>query len=223
MATQFWTSRGYAVLDVNYRGSSGYGRAYRQLLEGNWGIADVDDCCSSAAQLAEQGLVDEDRLTISGGSAGGFTTLAALTFRNTFHAGSSYFGISDLTLLAKETHKFESRYLDKMIGPWPAAMETYRARSPLYHAQLLNKPVILFQGLDDKVVPPNQAEVLVHHLVAQRVPHAYVTFPGEGHGFRQATNISRALECELYFFARVLNLPLQEALDPVPIPFLDFH
>lgn len=203
---QYWTSRGFAVLDVNYGGSTGYGREYRQRLEGKWGIVDVDDCVNAAKYLVSQGKVDGERLAITGGSAGGYTTLAALTFKDTFKAGASYYGVSDLEALAKDTHKFESRYLDRLVGPYPAAISIYKERSPIHHTQLLNCPVIFFQGLEDKVVPPNQAEKMVEALQAKGIPVTYVPFPDEQHGFRRAENIKTALERELSFYAEVFQL-----------------
>lgn len=215
LSIQYWTSRGIAVLDVNYRGSTGYGRTYRQQLEGEWGVADVDDCVNGARYLVEQGLVDGDRLTISGGSAGGYTTLCALTFRDTFKAGASYYGVSDLTALAQDTHKFESRYLDRLVGPYPERRDLYQERSPFYSIERLSCPVIFFQGLDDKIVPPNQAELMVDALRAKGVPVAYVPFEGEQHGFRRGENIKRALEGELYFYSRVFGFELADKVEPV--------
>ncbi|MGZ8533445.1 MAG: dipeptidyl-peptidase 5, partial [Candidatus Binatia bacterium] len=191
---QYWTSRGIAVLDVNYGGSSGYGRAYRERLNGNWGIVDVDDCANGARYLAERGEVDGDRLAIRGGSAGGYTTLCALTFRDVFKAGASLYGICDLEALAKDTHKFESRYLDRLIGPYPERRDLYVARSPIHFTDKLNCSMIIFQGLEDKVVPPNQAEKMVEAVRAKKLPVAYLTFEGEQHGFRKAENIRRVLE-----------------------------
>jgi dipeptidyl aminopeptidase/acylaminoacyl peptidase len=214
---QYWTSRGIAVLDVNYGGSSGYGREYRQRLDGRWGIVDVDDCASGALHLAAQGRVDPDRLLINGGSAGGYTTLCALTFRDTFAAGASHYGIGDLELLARDTHKFESRYLDRLIGPYPAAMATYHERSPIHHTDQLSRPVILFQGLDDRVVPPSQAEAMFEAVDAKGLPCAHVTFEGEDHGFRKAENIVRAQEGELYFYSRLFGFEPADAIEPVPI------
>jgi dipeptidyl aminopeptidase/acylaminoacyl peptidase len=201
LTTQFWTSRGIAVLDVNHGGSSGFGRTFRNRLHLNWGIVDVDDCIHGAKFLAAAKLVDHDRIVIRGGSAGGFTTLAALTFRDFFHGGASYYGISDLAALARETHKFESRYLDWLIGPYPQAQERYRERSPLYHADRLSKPVIFFQGAEDPVVPRNQAEALVEALRRKREAVGYFLFSGEQHGFRNAVNIQRCLDAELHFYA----------------------
>jgi dipeptidyl aminopeptidase/acylaminoacyl peptidase len=214
---QYWTSRGFAVLDVNYRGSTGYGRAYRRMLDGAWGVVDVDDCVYGARWLVDQGHVDGERLIITGGSAGGYTTLSALTFRNTFKAGASHYGIGDLTALAKDTHKFEGRYLDRLVGPWPDSEALYRARSPIEHADGLDCPVIFFQGLDDKVVPPNQAEEMVAVLRDKGIPVAYVPFAGEGHGFRQAVNIKRALEAELYFYGRVFGFTPADKMAAVEI------
>jgi dipeptidyl aminopeptidase/acylaminoacyl peptidase len=217
LGIQYWTSRGIAVLDVNYGGSTGYGRAYRRRLDGRWGIVDVDDCVNGARYLAQRGLVDGSRLAIDGGSAGGYTTLCALTFRDAFKAGASYFGVSDAEALAKETHKFESRYLDRLIGPYPAQRDLYRARSPIHFADRLSCPTIFFQGLEDKVVPPNQAERMVEALRARGVPVAYVAFEGEQHGFRRAETIKRSLEAELYFYSRVFGLALADPVEPVPI------
>ncbi|UCH73235.1 MAG: S9 family peptidase [Rhodospirillales bacterium] len=214
---QFWTSRGFAVLDVNYRGSTGFGTAYRRKLDGAWGVADVDDCVAGARRLAEQGRVDGARLIITGGSAGGYTTLAALAFHEVFRAGASHYGIGDLMALADDTHKFESRYLDRLVGPLPATEAVWRARSPINHVEGLNCPVIFFQGLEDKVVPPNQAEAMVAALRAKGIPVAYVPFEGEGHGFRRAENIKRALEGELYFYARVFGFAPADAIAAVEI------
>lgn len=217
LSIQYWTSRGIAVLDVNYGGSAGYGRAYRDRLKGRWGIVDVDDCVNGARFLARQGRVDPDRSLIRGGSAGGFTTLAALTFRSYFKAGASYYGIGDLEALARDTHKFESRYLDGLVGPYPAARDVYRERSPAFFTERLSVPLILFQGLDDKVVPPNQAVTMFEALRKKGIPVAYIPFEGEQHGFRKAENIKRALDAELYFYSRVFGFPLPDALSPVKI------
>ena len=214
---QYWTSRGFAVLDVNYGGSSGYGRAYRQRLEGRWGIVDVDDCANGARYLAEQGRVDGKRLAIRGSSAGGYTTLCALTFRNIFKAGASYYGISDLEALAKETHKFEARYLDRLVGPYPERQDIYRQRSPIHFTDSLSCPLILFQGLEDEVVPSNQAEMMVAALQAKGLTVAYVPFEGEQHGFRRAETIKRALDSELYFYSRVFGFELAEPVEPIEI------
>lgn len=202
---QYWTTRGFAVADVNYSGSSGYGRAYRDRLEGAWGIVDVEDCVSVARALAEDGLVDSDRLAISGGSAGGYTTLCALTFHEAFAAGASHYGIGDLEALARDTHKFESRYTDWLVGPLPESRDLYVARSPIHHHERLGCPVIFFQGLEDRVVPPNQAEAMVAVLELRGIPHAYVPFEGEQHGFRRAENIRTALDGELYFYSRIFG------------------
>jgi dipeptidyl aminopeptidase/acylaminoacyl peptidase len=217
LGIQYWTSRGIAVLDVNYGGSTGYGRAYRERLNGTWGIVDVDDCVNGARFLATRGDADGNRLMIDGGSAGGYTTLCALTFRDQFKAGASHFGVSDAEALAKETHKFESRYLDNLIGPYPERRDLYIQRSPIHHAESLSCPVIFFQGLEDKVVPPNQAEAMVEALRQKGVPVAYVAFEGEQHGFRRAENIKRALDGELYFYSRVFKFDLAEPVEPVPI------
>lgn len=217
LGIQYWTSRGIAVLDVNYGGSTGYGRAYRKRLDGQWGIVDVDDCVNGARYLVHRGEVDGNRLAIRGGSAGGYTTLCALTFRCAFRVGASYYGVSDLEALAKETHKFESRYLDRLIGPYPEKLDLYRERSPINFTSHLSCPVILFQGLEDKVVPPNQAELMVEGLRAKGLPVAYVPFEGEQHGFRRAENVKRALDAELYFYSRILDFKLAEPIEPVPI------
>jgi dipeptidyl aminopeptidase/acylaminoacyl peptidase len=206
LSRQYWTSRGFAVVDVNYRGSSGYGRAYRDLLRGQWGVADVEDCVAVAEHLAAAGLVDRARCCIRGGSAGGFTTLAALAFHDAFAAGASHYGVADLAVLAEETHKFEARYLDGLVGPWPEARELYDERSPIHHLDGITAPLAVFQGLDDAVVPPNQAQMIVDGLRARGVRVAYVTFEGEGHGFRQAANIRAALDAELAFYTDVLGL-----------------
>ncbi len=217
LGIQYWTSRGIAVLDVNYGGSTGYGRAYRQRLQGQWGVVDVDDCVNGARSLVERGEVDGERLIIRGGSAGGYTTLCALTFRNVFKVGASYFGLSELEVFAEETHKFESRYLDRLVGPYPERRDLYRERSPINFVEHLSCPVIFFQGLEDKIVPPNQAELMVEALRAKGVPVAYLPFEGEQHGFRRAENIKRALDSELYFYSRIFGFDLADTVEPVPI------
>jgi dipeptidyl aminopeptidase/acylaminoacyl peptidase len=214
---QYWTSRGFAVLDVNYGGSTGYGRSYRQRLNGAWGIVDVDDCVNGATYLAERGSVDPDRITIRGSSASGYTTLAALTFRDFFKAGASLYGISDLETMATDTHKFESRYLDGLVGPYPEQKSIYEERSPIHAVDRLNCPLILLQGLEDKVVPPEQSAMMYDAVKAKGIPVAYVPFEGEQHGFRQAANIQRAMEAELYFLSRVFRFPLVDDIDPVEI------
>jgi dipeptidyl aminopeptidase/acylaminoacyl peptidase len=214
---QFWTSRGFAVLDVNYRGSSGYGRAYRRRLYGRWGIVDVEDCVNGARSLAESGRVDDQRLIIRGSSAGGYTTLAALTFHNVFKAGASYYGIGELEALGKDTHKFESRYLDQLIGPYPEMKDVYAERSPLNHAESLSCPVIFFQGLEDRVVPPNQARMMAKALEDKGIPVAHLAFEGEQHGFRKAETIRRTLEAELYFYGRVFGFSPADEIRPVDI------
>lgn len=218
---QYWTSRGFAYLDVNYGGSTGYGRAYHQRLDGQWGIVDVDDCVNGARYLAQQGLVDENRMAIAGGSAGGYTTLCALTFRDVFKAGASYYGVSDLEALVRDTHKFESRYLDRLIGLYPQRQDIYQERSPIHFTDSLSCPVIFFQGLEDKVVPPNQAEMMVEALRAKGLPVAYVPFEGEQHGFRRAENIKRAIDGEFYFYSRVFRFELADPVEPVAIANLD--
>jgi dipeptidyl aminopeptidase/acylaminoacyl peptidase len=201
LRNQYWTSRGIAVLDVNYGGSTGYGREYRERLDGNWGVVDVDDCVNGARFLAERHLVDGKRCAITGGSAGGYTTLAVLTSSDAFQGGASYYGVSDPSALARETHKFESRYLDSLIGPYPEMEALYRERSPIAHTGLLRVPVIFFQGDEDMVVPPNQTELMVEALRKKGLPVAYLLFSGEQHGFRRSENIKRALDAELYFYA----------------------
>ncbi len=214
---QFWTSRGFAVLDVNYSGSTGFGRAYRDRLKARWGLVDVADCVNGARHLVAKGLADPDRLSIRGGSAGGYTTLAALTFHDTFKAGASHYGVSDVEVLAKDTHKFESRYLDSLIGPYPDGRDLYHARSPIHFTDRLSAALILFQGLEDKVVPPNQAEMMADAVRRKGLPVAYVPFEGEQHGFRKAENIIRSLEAELYFYGAVFGFTPADPLEPVAI------
>ncbi|MGJ3250379.1 MAG: S9 family peptidase [Elainellaceae cyanobacterium] len=214
---QYWTSRGIAILDVNYGGSTGYGREYRERLKGNWGVVDVDDCVNGANFLVQHGKADGDRLMIDGGSAGGYTTLAALAFRDTFKAGASYYGVSDAEALAQDTHKFESRYLDGLIGPYPDQKDLYRERSPIHFTDQLSCPVVFFQGDEDKIVPPNQAELMVNALSAKGLPVSYVLFEGEQHGFRKAENIKRALDSELYFYAQVFGFELADPIEPIDI------
>ncbi len=212
LGIQYWTSRGFAVLDVNYGGSTGYGREYRERLRHNWGVVDVEDCVNGAKYLVEEGLADPKRLCITGGSAGGYTTLAALTFKDIFSAGASHYGVSDLQALDEDTHKFESRYTFGLVPK-----EHYNERSPIHHTGKLNVPVIFFQGLEDKIVPPNQAEMMVNSLRQKGLPVAYVTFAEEGHGFRQSANIKRALDGELYFYSRVFGFELADEVEPVEI------
>ncbi len=214
---QFWTSRGFAVVDVDYRGSTGYGRAYRDALRGRWGVADVDDCVHAARFLADTDRADGSRLAIRGGSAGGYTTLQALTTTDVFAAGASHFGVSDLAALAAHTHKFESRYLDSLVGPYPEAEATYRERSPIHNAERLSSPVIFLQGLEDRIVPPAQSERMADVLREKGIPVAYVAFAGEQHGFRRAENIRRALEAELDFYGRILGFTPAGDLEPAPI------
>jgi dipeptidyl aminopeptidase/acylaminoacyl peptidase len=217
LSTQYWTSRGFAVLDVNYGGSTGYGRQYRERLNRKWGLVDVDDCVNGARYLAERGEVDGGRLIITGGSAGGYTTLGALTFRNVFKAGASHFGISNLEAMARDTHKYESQYLTGLLGRYPERKDIYFDRSPINFPERLSCPVIFFQGLEDKVVPANQAEKMVEAIRAKGIPVSYVAFAGEQHGFRQAKNIKRALDGELYFYSRVFRFELAEPVEPVEI------
>jgi dipeptidyl aminopeptidase/acylaminoacyl peptidase len=217
---QVFTSRGFAVVDVNYGGSNGHGREYMRRLDGGWGIVDVDDCINAARYLVSRGLVDESRMAIRGGSAGGYTTLCALVFHDVFAAGASHYGVGDLEALARETHKLESHYLDRLVAPYPEQMDVYRARSPIHFMDRNSCPVIVFQGLDDRVVPPAQAERIVAALQAGRVPHAYLPFAGEGHGFRIAANITRALEAENSFYSQVFGFTLADDFEPVSVAFL---
>ena len=217
LGIQYYTSRGLAVLDVNYGGSTGYGRKYRERLYGKWGVVDVDDCCNGARYVAGRGLVDGRRMAITGGSAGGYTALSCLALRDVFAAGASHYGVSDCELLVKETHKLESRYLDRLIGPYPQRRDLYVERSPIHHVDGLSCPVIFFQGLDDKVVPPNQARMMAEALRKKRLPVAYLELVGEQHGFRRAENIRRVIEAELYFFSRIFGFDLAEAVEPIEI------
>jgi dipeptidyl aminopeptidase/acylaminoacyl peptidase len=215
---QFWTSRGFALVDVNYGGSTGYGRAYRERLNGAWGVVDTMDCINAARFLVDRGDVDSARLLIRGGSAGGYTTLCALAFHDVFAAGASYFGVSDLEPFAVgETHKFESRYEHTLVGPWPEAAETYRARSPIHAVDRISCPMILFQGDEDEVVPPSQSEVMVEALRAKGMPYAYLLFEGEQHGFRKAETIVRATEAELSFYGQILGFRPADPIEPIAI------
>ncbi len=214
---QYWTSRGFAIVDVNYRGSTGFGRAYRQVLNGQWGVVDVEDAIAAARFLIERGDVDAQRVAIRGASAGGFTTLAALTFHRFFKAGASHYGIGDLEALAKDTHKFESRYLDRLIGPYPQDRARYVERSPIRHTDQLASPMILFQGSEDKAVPPDQARAMFEAVKAKGLPVALLMFDGEQHGFRRAATIRRALEAELYFYGRVFGFDPADPIEPVRI------
>jgi dipeptidyl aminopeptidase/acylaminoacyl peptidase len=214
---QYWTSRGFAVFDVNYGGSTGYGRAYRERLKGQWGIVDVADCVNGARFLVAQQLVDGNRLAITGGSAGGYATLCAITFYKLFSAAASYYGISDLEALEKDTHKFESRYSDTLVGPYPERRDLFISRSPIHHIDKLACPLILMQGLDDPIVPPNQSRMMYDALRSRGFPVAYLTFPGEQHGFVKAENNKRALEAELYFYSRIFKFELADEIEPVQI------
>jgi dipeptidyl aminopeptidase/acylaminoacyl peptidase len=220
MGIDAFTSRGFAVVDVNYRGSNGYGREYMRSLDGKWGVYDVDDCIAAARYLAERGDVDPERMAIRGGSAGGYTTLAALTFHDVFAAGASHYGVGDLEALARFTHKYESHYLDRLVAPYPEGAALYRERSPIHHIDRLSRPLIVLQGVEDKVVPIAQAEEIVDALRRQNVPHAYLPFDGEGHGFRQAHNIRRALEAELSFYAQVFGFELADDFEPIEVALL---
>ncbi|HSU11887.1 MAG TPA: prolyl oligopeptidase family serine peptidase [Pseudonocardia sp.] len=218
VGVQYWTSRGFAVVDVDYGGSSGYGRPYRELLRGQWGVVDVADCLAAARALADRGRADPGRLCIRGGSAGGYTTLAALARADTpFAAGADHFGVADLEALARDTHKFESRYLDGLVGPYPEARDVYVERSPIMHVERFTRPLIVLQGAEDAIVPPAQSEAIVGALRGTGVPVAYLLFEGEQHGFRRAENVRRALDAELSFYAQVLGFPLDEAITPVEV------
>jgi Dipeptidyl aminopeptidases/acylaminoacyl-peptidases len=221
LGKQLLTSRGIAVVDVDYGGSTGHGREYRRLLDGQWGVVDVDDCVAAAQFLVERGDVDPDRLAIEGGSAGGYTTLAALAFRDLFAAGISLFGVGDLELLATDTHKFESRYEIRMVGPYPEAAALYRERSPVHFVDQISSPMLILQGLDDKVVPPAHAETIVAALASAGIPHAYLAFEGEGHGFRGAHAIRRTIEARLAFLGQVFGFEPADDLEPLVIPGLD--
>ncbi len=215
---QYWTSRGIGVVDVNYGGSTGYGRAYRERLRGNWGIVDTVDCINAARYLADRGDADPARIAVQGGSAGGYTTLNALTRHRFFAAGASYFGLADLEVFATGgTHKFESQYLVGLIGPYPEMAAVYRERSPIHHVEDIACPVIVLQGLDDAIVPPAQAEIIVAALKKNGLPYAYLAFPGEQHGFRKAENIVRSQEAELYFYGRVFGFAPADEIEPVDI------
>jgi dipeptidyl aminopeptidase/acylaminoacyl peptidase len=217
-ATQFWTSRGFAVADVNYGGSAGYGREYRQRLNGNWGVVDLADCCNAALSLVDKGLADRNRLAIRGGSAGGYTTLACLTFRNdVFKAGASHFGLSELEMFAKDTHKFESRYMYSLIGPYPARRDLYFERSPINYVGNISAPIILFQGDEDKIVPPSQSKLMFEAVRSKGLPVAYLLFQGEQHGFRKSENIKRSLEAELYFYGKIFGFEPADPIEAVAI------
>jgi dipeptidyl aminopeptidase/acylaminoacyl peptidase len=218
---QYWTTRGFAVVDVNYGGSAGYGRPYRERLNGAWGVVDVDDCVNAAQYLASSGRADPERLLIHGGSAGGYTTLSAVTFRDVFAAGASYFGVADIGAMVRDTHKFESRYFDGLVGPWPEREDLYNERSPIFHTDKMRTPLILFQGLDDEVVPPAQAEMMVDALRKNGIPFAYLAYEGEQHGFRKAENIIRTADAELYFYGRVLGFEPAGDIAPVDIENAD--
>ena len=214
---QAFTSRGFAVVDVDHGGSTGYGRAFRDQLREQWGIVDVDDCTTAATWLAEQGLADPERMAIRGGSAGGYTTLATLCFKDVFSAGTSFYGLGDLAAFTDITHKFESRYMDILVGPYPEMAARYRERSPDDHSDRISCPVLVMQGADDKVVPPSQAEGIVRALQMNGLPHAYILFEGEGHGFRMAANQKRALAAELSFYAQVFGFELADDFVPLEL------
>ena len=219
--TQLFTSRGFAVLDIDYGGSTGYGTAYRKRLEGEWGVVDLADCVAGAGWLAEQGIVAGDHLAIRGGSASGYTTLCAVTFSDAFSAGTSFFGIGDLETFLRQTHKFESRYLDRLIGPYPERKDLYHDRSPLNFAERISCPVLILQGAEDRIVAPAQAEQIVDALWERHLPHAYLLFPGEDHGFRSAANIIRSFEAELSFYGQIFGFTPADPIEPIEVRFLD--
>ena len=221
IAYQFWTSRGFAILDVNYSGSAGFGRTYRDRLKGRWGVVDVQDCIAGAVSMGSQRLADPARLAIRGGSAGGFTTLAALTTTDVFAAGISLYGIADLEAMATDTHKFEARYLDSLIGPYPEDRARYVERSPIHHLDQLSAPILLLQGTDDRVVLPNQAEMMADAARQKGLPVAMIMFEGEGHGFRKAETIKAATEAQIYFLGRILGFEPADQVSPIPIDNLD--
>ena len=217
LSVQLFTSRGIAVVDLNYGGSTGYGREYRDRLRGRWGEVDVEDSAAAARYLSERGDADAGRIEITGGSAGGYTTLMALAVRDEFSSGTSYYGVADLVSFHEETHKFESHYDEYLVGPWPAAKDLYRERSPVTHADSISRPLLLLQGLDDKVVPPSQSEVIVEALRRRAIPYAYIAFEGEGHGFRKAENVKRAIETHLSFLAQVFGFEPADEIEPIEI------
>jgi len=219
--TQYWTSRGFGLVDVNYGGSTGYGREYMRRLDRNWGLVDVDDSINAAKYLIGQKLADPERVAIRGGSAGGYTTLGALAFRDFFKAGASYYGLSDLEVFVGDTHKYESRYLFSLVGPYPERKDLYEERSAINHMDQIRAPMIIFQGLEDKVVPPNQAELMVDALRRNGLPVAYIPFEGEQHGFRMAKNIKRSLEAELYFYSKIFGFTPSDDIEPVHIENLE--
>ena len=214
---QYWTSRGFAVVDVNYGGSTGYGRKYRQRLDSQWGVVDVNDCLNAGQYLVQKKEVDQERLAIKGGSAGGYTTLCALTFHDLFKAGASYYGISDLEMMLSDTHKFEARYFDRLVGPYPRERHIYHQRSPIHFIDRLSCPLIIFQGAEDKIVPPNQAELIYKALLKKGVAVAYLLFEGEQHGFRRAENIKRSLDAELYFYSKIFGFTPADDIAPLEI------
>jgi dipeptidyl aminopeptidase/acylaminoacyl peptidase len=218
---QFWTSRGFGLVDVNYGGSTGYGREYMRRLYGNWGIVDIDDSINAVKYLIRENSVDKERVAIRGGSAGGYTTLGALAFRDFFKAGASYYGLSDLEVFVGDTHKFESKYLFSLVGPYPERKDLYKQRSAINYLNQIRAPMIIFQGLEDKVVPPNQAELMVEALRMNGLPVAYIPFKGEQHGFRMAKNIIRSLEAELYFYSKIFGFTTSDDIEPVQIENLD--
>jgi dipeptidyl aminopeptidase/acylaminoacyl peptidase len=221
LGTQYYTSRGIAVVDVNYGGSTGYGRAYRERLLGQWGVVDVDDSVAAASYLAQRGEVDPDRILITGGSAGGYTTLLALAIRDDFSAGISLFGVADLELLHQDAHKFESHYETSLVGPYPETRELWRERSPLEHADGISVPLLLHQGLEDEMVPPSQSEVIVAALERRGVPFAYLEYEGEGHGFRRADSQRRMIGANLAFMSQVFGFVPADELQPLEIRNLE--
>jgi len=210
---QYWTSRGFAILDVDYGGSTGYGRAYRRRLRKNWGIVDIDDVCNGAQYLVQEGFADPNRLCIDGGSAGGYTTLAALAFRDVFKAGCSLYGVADLSALASDTHKFESRYLDGLVGTYPEEAQIYQERAPIEHLEQFSCPILLLQGDEDKIVPPNQAEMMYAALKKKNIPTCLKIYQGEQHGFRKAANVEDAIDSELSFYGKVFGIDIPGAIE----------
>jgi dipeptidyl aminopeptidase/acylaminoacyl peptidase len=221
LSIQLFTSRGIAVVDLNYAGSTGYGREYRDRLRGRWGEVDIEDSAAVVRFLADRGDIDPARVQITGGSAGGYTTLMGMAVRDEFSSGASYFGVADLVTFHDDTHKFEAHYDEYLIGPWPAAKDLYLERSPITHADLISKPLLLLQGLDDKVVPPSQSEVIVDALERRGIPYAYIAFEGEGHGFRKAENVKRSTEAHLSFLAQVSGFELADEFEPIEIENLE--
>lgn len=217
LTVQYWTSRGYAFLDVNYGGSTGFGRSYMKRLEGNWGVIDVDDIVQATKVLVDRGFADKDRLLIHGGSAGGYTALTALAFYDIFVAGTSLYGVSDIEMLCKDTHKFEKKYIDILVAPYPDSIDLIRQRSPITHVNKMSRPILLLQGEEDTIVPPKQSIVIFEALKKKRIPTGILLFKGEGHGFKRAENIKKSLDAQLFFYSEVLGMELPEPFDEPPV------